>query len=222
MIIVKTSNGDVFINDSEMLKLTHDRSNHFAYVTMKKQGSDVFGMAIRPIEMVETVIYVNDATDKERRDDGSELKFLRQQLADEKSMCGFMHTIARKLERHLIDFASDIIQVVQYGDQIPADVRKRIRDLAEDSKKYALDDSKWWERRQFEEMHEQKAKEEAARTAELNEKVEHQAAQIFSLQQQLEQAKAKEKYDESEIKMLRERKEEILNRNLWQRIINAE
>lgn len=222
MIIVKTSNGDVFINDSEMLKLTHDRHNHFAYVTMKKQGSAVFGMAIRPIEKVETVIYVNDATDKERRDDGSEIKFLRNQLADEKSMCGFMHTIARKLEKHLRDFASDIIQVVQYGDKIPDDVRKRIRDLAEDSKEYALDDEKWWERRLFEEKHEQQAKEEAARTAELNEKVEHQAAQIFSLQQQLEQAKAKEKYDESEIKMLRERKEEILNRNLWQRIINAE
>lgn len=222
MIIVKTSNGDVFINDSEMLKLTHDRHNHFAYVTMKKQGSDVFGKAIRPIEKVETVIYVNDATDKERRDDGSEIKFLRNQLAEEKSMCGFMYTIARKLEKHLRDFASDIIQVVQYGDKIPDDVRKRIRDLAEDRKEYALDDSKWWERRQFEEKHEQQAKEEAARTAELNEKVEHQAAQIFSLQQQLEQAKAKEKYDESEIKMLRERKEEILNRNLWQRIINAE
>ena len=38
MIIVKTSNGDVFINDKELVKLTHDRHNHFVYASMKGEN----------------------------------------------------------------------------------------------------------------------------------------------------------------------------------------
>lgn len=221
MIIVKTSNGDVFINDDELVKLTHDRRNHFVYALMKgEKNIGLISRRIEPIDKVETVTYINDATDKERRDDGSEVAFLRQQLADEKNLCGFMHTMAKQIESHLHDLASDIIQVVNYGDEIPAETRKRLRDIAEESKAYSIDDNKWWERRQYMEKHQQQAEAEAARTAELNEKVEQQAARILKLEAQLDHAKGEMMKFQLGVSGLNEANETLTKRNLWQRIFN--
>ena len=33
MIIVKTSNGDVLINEREIERIRHDKENHFVYMT---------------------------------------------------------------------------------------------------------------------------------------------------------------------------------------------
>ena len=220
MIIVKTSNGDVFINDRELVKLTHDRHNHFVYAAMKGENSGIRFRHIKPIDKVESVTYINEQTSTERKDDGSEIAFLRQQLADEKNLCGFMHTMAKQIESHLRDLASHIIQEVNYGDEIPAEIRKRLRDIAEESKAYSLDDNKWWERRQYMEKHQQQAEAEASRTAELNEKVEHQAARILELEKQLEDTKGEMIKFQLEVSGLNEANETLAKRNLWQRIFN--
>ena len=220
MIIVKTSNGDVFINDRELVKLTHDRHNHFVYAAMKGENIGIRFGHTKPIDKVESVIYINEQTSTERKDDGSEIAFLRQQLADEKNLSGFMHTMAKQLESHLRYLASDIIQEVNYGDEIPTEIRKRLRDRAEESKAYSLDDNKWWERRQYMETHQQQAEAEAARTAELNEKVEQQAARILELEKQLKDTQGEVIKHELEEIRLKEENETITKRNLWQRIFN--
>ena len=220
MIIVKTSNGDVFINDRELVKLTHDRHNHFVYATMKGDNSGIRFRHIKPIEKVESVTYINEQTSTERKDDGSEIAFLRQQLASEKNLSSFMHEMAKQIEIHLRHLASDIIQEVNYGDEIPTEIRKRLRDIAEESKAYSLDDSKWWERRQYMETHQQQAEAEAARTAELNEKVEQQAARILELEKELADTKEELMKFQMEESGLNEANETPTKRNFWHRIFN--
>lgn len=224
MIIVKTSNGDELFNDKEILRLRHDKENHFVYVSSKSETSKFGIHAIHDdmtVDQVESVIYINDATGTERKDDGSEVKFLRQQLADEKNLSSFMHTMAKQLESHISKLANDIIYEVNYGGEgIVPPIRERLRERAEESKEYSLDDSKWWERRQYMEIHQQQAEAEAARTAELNEKVEQQAFRILELEAIVDQTKRRLKISETENKSLHEYNNALENRNLWQRIFN--
>lgn len=221
MIIVKTSNGDVFINDDELIKLTHDRHNHFVYASMKgEKNIGLISRQIKPIDKVESVIYINDATDKERRDDGSEVAFLRQQLVDEKNMTGFLCQLSEQIEKKLRDFACDIIQMVQYGDDIPVEIRKRLRDGAEEAKAWALDKGRWWERQEYLEKHQKQVEEEVAHTSMLSDKVEHQAARILELEEKLQDAESRVIRHTLEEKRLEEENETITKRNLWQRIFN--
>lgn len=223
MIIVKTSNGDVLINEMEIERIRHDKENHFVHITRKGGTKGIGFRAIyddTTIEKVESVTYINDATDNEHRDDGSEVAFLRRQLADEKNLCGFINTMAKQIESHLRHLASDIIQVVNYGDEIPTEIRKRLSDIAEESKAYSLDDSKWYEHRQYMETHMKQAEDESSHTAMLNEKVEQQAARIRELEAQLDHAKGRLRFCESENKSLQERNNALENLNFWQRIFN--
>ena len=221
MIIVKTSNGDVFINDRELVKLTHDRHNHFVYAKMKNETHiGLLSRQIKPIDKVESVTYINDATDKERRDDGSEVAFLRQYLADEKNMTGFLCQLSEQIEKKLRDFACDIIQMVQYGDDIPVEIRKRIRDGAEEAKAWALDKGRWWERQEYLEKHQKQVEEEVAHTSMLSDKVEHQAARILELEKELADTKGEMMKFQLEVSGLNEANETLTKRNFWQRLFN--
>ena len=70
MIIVKTKNGDRFINDKAVTMVEHDREKAVVHVHGDK------GMFFR-IEDVEGVIYTNDAQPTSWKDEGSELEKLK-------------------------------------------------------------------------------------------------------------------------------------------------
>lgn len=212
MIIVKTSNGDVIINDRELMKLRHDKENHCVYVQMKGDGHFTFEHN-KAIDRVETVTYINEETNAERKDEGSEVKYLRQQLADEKIMTGFLCTLAEGIENKLRNFASDIIQMVQYGDDIPVEIRKRLRDCAEEAKAWALDKGRWWERQEYLEKHQKQVEEEVAHTSMLSDKVDDQSATIKELKDKLDSANR-------QIAMYQSASERLMARSLWKRIIN--
>ncbi len=212
MIIVKTSNGDVFINDREFVKLRHDKENHCVYVQMKGDGRFTFEH-IKAIDRVETVTYINEETNAERKDEGSEVKYLRQQLADEKNMTGFLCTLAEGIEKKLLNFASDIIQMVQYDDEIPDESRRRLRDHAKESKAWALDKGRWWERQEYLEKHQKQVEAEVAHTSMLSDKVDDQSASIKELKDKLDSANR-------QIAMYQSASERLMARSLWKRIIN--
>ena len=218
MIIVKTSNGDVFINDRELVKLRHDKENHFVYVTMK--GNTGFCLGEKPIEKVEGVTYINEDTGTERKDEGSEIAYLSQQWASEKNMVGFLSQQLERIEKKLRDFACDIIQIVQYGDTIPDDIRKQLRDHAEEAKAWALDKGKWWERREYLDKHQKQVEAETAYTATLGKKIERQAERILSLERQLDDAKGEARKYQFEMNGLNEANEALTKRNFWQRLFN--
>jgi hypothetical protein len=219
MIIVKTSNGDVLINDRELVKLRHDKENHFVYVSLKGDDRTPFRLA-RPIDKVEQVIYINEDTGTERKDEGSEIAYLSQQWATEKNMVGFLSQLSEQMEKKLRDFACYIIQIVQYGDTIPDDIRKQLRDHAEEAKAWALDKGKWWVRQEYLANHQKQVEAETAYTATLGEKIEQQAERILSLERQLDDAKGEARKYQFEMNGLNEANEALRKRNLWQRIFN--
>jgi hypothetical protein len=73
MIIVKTSNGDVFINDKVTIIVAHDREAKKVHVQTNENWVD-------PIENVEGVIYTNDAQPTSWQDEGSTIQRLRETI----------------------------------------------------------------------------------------------------------------------------------------------
>lgn len=74
MIIVKTGNGDVFINEKNSLVVKH---NHKAkQVNVVNDG----GAIISYIDDVELVLYTNDAQPTHWEDEGSEVKRLKEAI----------------------------------------------------------------------------------------------------------------------------------------------
>lgn len=75
MIIVKTKNGDHFINDKAVTRVEHDRVNAVVNVYGDK-GVYYF------IEAVEGIIYTSDAQPTSWKDEGSEIKRLMKSLEE--------------------------------------------------------------------------------------------------------------------------------------------
>ena len=75
MIIVKTKNGDHFINDKAVIKVEHNKDR--ATVTCYADNGIYSYM-----ENVEQVVYISDAQPVEWKDEGSELETLKKQLKD--------------------------------------------------------------------------------------------------------------------------------------------
>lgn len=70
MIIVKTKNGDRFINDKAVTVVKHDRENAVVNAYDDKR-------CLLEIKDVESVIYTNDAQPTEWKDEGSEIQRLK-------------------------------------------------------------------------------------------------------------------------------------------------
>ena len=77
MIIIKTKTGDIFVNDREMVNVTHNRELHTAEINSGKETSRLWYQP--PIEHVESVVYINEQTGNEWKDEGSELAYLRKE-----------------------------------------------------------------------------------------------------------------------------------------------
>jgi len=84
MIIVKTKNGDRFINDRAVTMVEHDREEAVANAYGDK------GVFFR-IEDVEGVVYTNDAQPTSWKDEGSEIQRLKADL--EKEQKKFSHLL---------------------------------------------------------------------------------------------------------------------------------
>lgn len=75
MIIVKTKNGDIFINDKMMAAVEHVKDK----AVVNCYGKECNGLC-RIIENVEAVMYANDAQPASWKDEGSEIQWLKQEL----------------------------------------------------------------------------------------------------------------------------------------------
>ena len=75
MIIIKTKTGETLVNEKEIVSVVHDRDEHTARVNEKQV---VFGLRRPPIDNVESVIYINDQTGKDWKEDGSEVAHLHK------------------------------------------------------------------------------------------------------------------------------------------------
>ena len=82
MIIIKTNNGDCFINEAETLQVSHIKDKALVEVWPSRWGNQQQQPQYYIIEHVEAVIYTNAAQPTEWKDEGSALENLKKQLDD--------------------------------------------------------------------------------------------------------------------------------------------
>jgi len=109
MIIVKTKNGDRFINDKAVTMVEHDREN--AVVNAYGDKGVFFH-----IEDVEGIIYTNDAQPTSWKDEGSEIQRLKKELDEEKEWGGRMRDAYLKMEQERDDLKARVAQLEPKAD----------------------------------------------------------------------------------------------------------
>jgi hypothetical protein len=212
MIIVKTTNGDQFINDATVNRVAHNKETHT--VTIHKGTVGTFQYAEHTIEHVEGVIYTNEAQATQWHDEGSLIKKLQGIIDQQKHELGFLNEMVKRLQSDLRHYSSNIIQVINYRKEgeMSDETAKRIRDDAETMK--ASGNRNIWElRAPYDKEQPDSKSTETALIAELNEHLESSFASIRQLEAKLKEADLMKE-------TLRQCSERLYERNLWQRIVN--
>ena len=109
MIIVKTKNGDRFINDKAVIMVEHDR---------KKAAVNAHGEndAYYHIGDVEGIIYTNDAQPTSWKDEGSEIQRLMKSLDEQREWNNKMRDEYLKIEQERDELKARVAQLEQKAD----------------------------------------------------------------------------------------------------------
>ena len=104
MIIVKTKNGDRFINDKAVIIVEHDR---------EKAVVDAYGDkgAVFHVDDVEGVIYTNDAQPTSWTDEGSEIQRLTKSLDEQRDWGNKMRGEYMKIEQERDELKARLAQL---------------------------------------------------------------------------------------------------------------
>ena len=97
MIIIKTNNGDRFINEAETLQVSHIKDNALVEVWPSRWGNQQQQPQYYIIEHVESVIYTTQET--KWKDEGSELEMLKKRLKD---ICQLVDQYRKKETENII------------------------------------------------------------------------------------------------------------------------
>ena len=212
MIIIKTSNGDVLVNDQQMKMVEHDHANHVVRVI---DTSGTMGLHARhpyaTIEHVEAVIYTNNAQPTEWKDEGSLVKSLQGIIDRQKYDIAFLNEMIKRLQSDLRHYSSNIIQVINYRKEgeMSDDTAKRIRDDAETMKNKG--NANIWEyRHPYDKEHEGEEYIEGKVIQTLREEVETLSHSLSELKDEMETMKRRHAVHVTD----------IYARTLWQRIVN--
>lgn len=212
MIIIKTSNGDVLVNDQQMKMVEHDHANHVVRVT---DTSGTMGLAMQhpyaTIEHVEGIIYTNNAQPTEWKDEGSLVKSLQGIIDRQKYDIGFLSEMIKRFQSDLRYHSSNIIQIINYHtkEEMSDDIAKRIRNEAD--KMNDKGNANLWEyRHPYDKEHEGEEYTEGK-------VIQQQDEQIETLSRSVRELK-----DEMETMIRRHviHVTDIYARSLWQRILN--
>ena len=212
MIIVKTTNGDQFINETDVSRVEHCKDTHI--VNIYKGTVGTFQYAEHTIEHVEGICYSNESQPTSWSDEGSLIKKLQGIIDQQKYELGFMNEMVKRLQSDLRHYSSNIIQVINYrkDGEMSDDTAKRIRDDAETMKESG-NRNIWELRAPYEKEHPDSKTAETALIGELNEQLESSFASIRRIEAQLKDAvRMKEAYKRGSDK--------LFARTLWQRILN--
>jgi len=109
MIIVKTKNGDRFINDKAVTMVEHDREN--AVVNAYGDKGVLFH-----IEDVEGIIYTNDAQPTSWKDEGSEIQRLMKSLDEQRQWGDKMRDEYLKMEQERDELKERVAQLEPKAD----------------------------------------------------------------------------------------------------------
>lgn len=182
MIIIKTKTGDIFVNDREMVNVTHNRELH----TVKLHDS-IMTLCPKPlIEHVESVIYINEQTAKEWKDNGSELEYLHKEMNSLKLELQCQSAISKRAKERLRQLGHECVQWVHYHhEHMPKDLCERMRTRGEEEKAYVNDCEDRVYRYEYIQEHQKPEEIEADEVARLNTTIEAQAAEIRKLKEEI-------------------------------------
>lgn len=184
MIIIKTKTGDIFVNDREMVNVTHNRELHTAEIHDSKATGALWRKP--PIEHVESVVYINEQTAKVWNDSGSELEYLRKEKKSLELELECKTEINKRTKERLRLLGHDCVQWVQYHhEQMPKDLCEQMRKRGEEEKAYVNDGDDWTYRREWMQNHQTPEEIEADEVARLNTTIEAQAAEIRELKEEI-------------------------------------
>jgi hypothetical protein len=192
MIIIKTKTGDIFVNDREMVNVTHNRELHTAEIYDSKGVGTLWRKP--PIEHVESVVYINEQTAKEWKDNGSELVYLRKEMDSLKLELQCQTEITNNTKERLRQLGHECVQWVQYNhEKMPKDLCELMRKCGEEAKAYVNNDEDWAYRREWMQNHQKPEEIEADEVSRLNTTIEAQAAEIRELKDQIKCLEANER-----------------------------
>ena len=192
MIIIKTKTGDIFVNDKEMVNVTHNRELHTADIQDGKGMGTLWRKP--PIEHVESVNYINEQTAKEWKDNGSELEYLHKEMESLKMELQCQTEINNRTKERLRQLGHECVQWVQYyHEHMTKELCEQMRNRGEEEKAYVNDNEDWVYRREWFQNHQKPEQIEADEVARLNTTIEAQAAEIRELKDQIECMEANER-----------------------------
>ena len=192
MIIIKTKTGDIFVNDKEMMNVTHNRELHTAEINNGKATRTLWYLP--PIEHVESVVYINEQTGKDWKDEGSELAYLRKEKDSLKLELQCRTEINKRTKERLRQLGHDCVQWVQYyHEHMTKELCEQMRNRGEEEKAYVNDNEDWMYRREWMQNHQKPEQIEADEVARLNTTLEEQAAEIRELKDYIKRLEANER-----------------------------
>ena len=109
MIIVKTKNGDHFINEKAVTEVTHDRE----HATASYYGANG---CFNNIADVEGIIYTNDAQPTSWKDEGSEIQRLMKSLDEQREWGNKMRDEYLKIEQERDELKERVAQLEPKAD----------------------------------------------------------------------------------------------------------
>ena len=192
MIIIKTKTGDIFVNDKEMVNVTHNRELHTADIQDGKGMGTLWRKP--PIEHVESVNYINEQTAKEWKDNGSELVYLHKEMESLKMELQCQTEINKRTKERLRQLGHECVQWVQYyHEHMTKELCEQMRNRGEEEKAYVNDNEDWIYRREWFQNHQKPEQIEADEVARLNTTIEAQAAEIRNLKDDIKRMEANER-----------------------------
>ena len=213
MIIIKTKTGDIFVNDMEMEHVTHNREIHTAEIRSGKAGP-LWNEP--PIEHVESVVYINEQTGKEWRDDGSELAYLHKENKQLGLDLECSILIIKTLKERLRSLGHDCVQwVCYYHENMPNELCEQMRNRGEEEKAHVNNNEDWTFRREWMQQHQEPDDTEADEVARLNAIIEEQAAEMRKQKEEIKRLEFNLTLHRAPI--VQEKPEE--KRSWWQRLI---
>lgn len=197
MIIIKTANGDRFINEAEVKAVSHNKEYCFVVITYKDGTTE-------NAFQVERIYYTNKA-DTKIEDDGLLLSAVRSDAEYFKQLNKSAEYIVDKLTRERTELEYFILNFIGKPDDPYA--QRRIKEIEEarqarleyggDELRHYRSEGNWYPMLRMESR--EKGEETDKEFARLTDKIKH----LTEMGQ---------RYDDAN--------KRIMNRNLWQRIIN--
>ncbi len=192
MIIIKTKQGDIFVNDREMVNVTHNRELHTVEINDGKATGTLWHQP--PIKQVENVVYINEQTAQEWKDNGSELEYLRKKMDALKLELRCHKEICNGAKEHLMQLARDCVRWENsYHNDMPDNLAELMRKRGEEEKAYFDEIAGWEHPEKWMQNHQNAEEIEADEVARLNTTIEAQATRICELKTEIERLEANER-----------------------------